>query len=122
MNTGVEILLKRMDSHPEEFQGVGKGVRLRVYGNDDDYDVSRRWDGLISAALNSTFLTDEEREALLNKLSSIQGEAFTTAVVEELTRDPSTEGDDWVGVAVSASSKSFKEALTTAVKKRHIHK
>jgi hypothetical protein len=69
MNTGLEILLKRMDSHPQEFQD------------------SHRWDALIETALRGRFLTDQERSLLRDKLSALQGESFTASVVRELVQD-----------------------------------
>jgi hypothetical protein len=78
MNAGVEILLKRMDSHPEEFQGLGLNITSAP-----EY----RWERYVLMALDSNFLTDEERYALLFKLSSIQGGAFTQAVMRELMSD-----------------------------------
>jgi hypothetical protein len=83
MNVGVEILLKRMDSHPEEFQGLDTHIR----GLNTTIGIERRWEHHIMAALNSKFLTDEERTLLSNKLSSIQGKAFTEAVMRELMSD-----------------------------------
>jgi hypothetical protein len=97
MNIGVAILLKRMDSHPEEFQGLGYGIKVTIT---ERGEVSRRWDAFISAALKSTFLTGEERELLLNKLSSIQGNAFSAAVVEELTSNLASGTAEWVSVPV----------------------
>lgn len=80
MNAGVEILLKRMDSHPEEFQGLDTHIRGLGTTSKTEY----RWEHHIRAALNSKFLTAEERALLLDKLSSIQGETFTKAVLREL--------------------------------------
>jgi len=80
MNAGVEILLKRMDSHPEEFQGLDTHIR----GLNTTTGIEHRWEHYLRAAFNSNFLTDKERYALLFKLSSIQGAAFTQAVMREL--------------------------------------
>lgn len=84
MNTGVEILLKRMDSHPEEFhwdEGTSRwGWLLRMLAEEGiarpepwGYDLS--------------FLPPEEFQALRDKLCSIQGEAFTRTVMRELLVD-----------------------------------
>lgn len=80
MNAGVEILLKRMDSHPEEFQGLDTHIR----GLNTTAGTEYRWEHYLRAAFNSKFLTDEERTLLSSKLSSIQGGAFTQAVMREL--------------------------------------
>jgi hypothetical protein len=80
MNAGVEILLKRMDSHPEEFQGLDTHIR----GLNTTAGTEYRWEHYLRAAFNSKFLTDEERALLSSKLSSIQGGAFTQVVMREL--------------------------------------
>ena len=83
MNAGVEILLKRMNSHPEEFQGLDTHIR----GLNTTAGTEYRWEHYLRAAFNSKFLTDEERTLLSSKLSSIQGGAFTQAVMRELMSD-----------------------------------
>lgn len=83
MNAGVEILLNRMDSHPEEFQGLDTHIR----GLNTTFGIEHRWEHYLQAAFNGRFITDEERTLLSNKLSSIQGGAFTHAVMRELMSD-----------------------------------
>lgn len=78
MNQGIEILLARMDSHPDEF------YNLHMQGNNPP---GTRWDWLLAEALAGKFTTEEERTALQDKLSSIQGESFTMAVLKELMGD-----------------------------------
>ena len=82
MNAGVEILLGRMESHPEEFQ----------------WDNGTRWvwllrmlDGEDPEGRDLSFLPDEEIQALRSKFNSIQGEAFTRTVMRELLVDDEVE-------------------------------
>ena len=76
MNQGIEILLARMESHPDEFYNL----HLPSYR-------SSRWGSLLDEAIKGKFTTEEERTALQDKLSSIQGESFTMAVLKELMGD-----------------------------------
>lgn len=69
MNTGIEILLKRMETHPEEFyykpnEGVGKWTRL--------LDTFKR------------SLTQEEVDAIDEGLRKIERERFTELVMQTL--------------------------------------
>jgi ssRNA-specific RNase YbeY (16S rRNA maturation enzyme) len=90
-NKGVEILLNRMDSHPEEF------TERRNLGS------RTRWDWLIEQVsrrvLNShksdskyrldlPFLSDEEVDALHDKYQQLQGQAFTNRIMSELLDEP----------------------------------
>ncbi len=77
MNQGVEILLARMDSHPQEFDG---GSSLGPYG---------RWTRTIERvlAIGSNF-TKEERDALTEKLRGIARESFTQEVMKKLLDEP----------------------------------
>lgn len=73
MNKGLEILLARLDSHPEEFS------------REDTYATnSPRWTLLIDAAREGHFLTPEEKLILHTKLSSVQGTWFTNEIMREL--------------------------------------
>lgn len=82
MNAGIEILLKRMDSHPEEFSGLDNRIQSLT-----PILTLTRWQWIIEAAMQGKFLTDEEKTMLHDKLSSIQGEAFSSAVMQELMKD-----------------------------------
>jgi ssRNA-specific RNase YbeY (16S rRNA maturation enzyme) len=90
-NKGVEILLNRMDSHPEEF------TERRNLGS------RTRWDWLIEQVsrrvLNShksdskyrldlPFLSDKEVDALHDKYQQLQGQAFTNRIMSELLEEP----------------------------------
>jgi hypothetical protein len=78
MNQGIEILLARMESHPHEFYNLHQH---------DNTPPGTRWDALLREATKGKFVTEEERTALQDKLSSIQGESFTKAVLQELMRE-----------------------------------
>ena len=88
-NKGVEILLSRMESNPEEFE-------LGHYGK------NKRWDWVLKAVLSrierkhkSTadhpldlpYLSDVEIDALYQKYMSIQGDSFTKRVMGELLNE-----------------------------------
>ena len=90
-NKGVEILLNRMDSHPEEF------TERRNLGS------RTRWDWLIEQVsrrvlnnhksdskyrLDLPFLSDEEVDALHDKYQQLQGQAFTNRIMSELLDEP----------------------------------
>ena len=90
-NKGVEILLNRMDSHPEEF------TERRNLGS------RTRWDWLIEQVsrrvinshksdskyrLDLPFLSDKEVDALHDKYQQLQGQAFTNRIMSELLDEP----------------------------------
>ena len=88
-NQGVQILLNRMQSHPEEFvetknnrwAWVIEKVLVRV---EDKHEANSHH------RLPLPFLTNDEVEAVYDKYMSIQGEAFTHRVMRELLEDDSS--------------------------------
>lgn len=108
MNKGVEILLSRMDSHPQEFRwtfdyrGHSGGMwedlvtpcicrAERMLGR-----IPPKQDALlrvIGPDKELPFLTDEEVLALYEKFIGIQSEAYTQAVMRKLLDDSSHTGD-----------------------------
>ena len=86
MRNSVKMLLKRMSSHPEEFEyytmaePTGRLERIK------------KWDWFIQALLNKVngeedrlgFLSGEETSALYNKLLEIQEDSFGKRVMFEL--------------------------------------
>ena len=86
MNKGVQILLERMRSNPEEFvpdiQGkyspkwrkIILSVEMRVNGGEDYRD-------------QLPFLNDEEIKALWHKMQELQGELFTKQIMNTLLMD-----------------------------------
>ena len=86
MNKGVQILLERMSSNPDEFIPT-----LR-----DGYPAKWR-DILLSVEMRTnggkyykdqlSFLNDKEIKTLWDKMQSLQGELFTKRVMNTLLRD-----------------------------------
>lgn len=97
MNQGVETLLARMDSNPEEFA-------FQFDGNWPRHPQQDRWLPVMDAVVRRvarkageevsggpsktgdlvSFLTDEEVQALYDKYLSLQGDAFTRFVMRTL--------------------------------------
>lgn len=96
MNQGVQILLDRMDTNPEEF---------------DDY--SGKWGDVIGAVhirkekneKTLPFLTDPEVNALYEKLEDVRRENFTADVLRRLADTPKeiTQQELW-GTSYSTSN------------------
>lgn len=90
MNKGIEILLARMDSHPQEF--TQSNLMLGRYG---------RWTTAIEqvCSISSPF-TQKERDAVINKLRELELEEFTRTVMKKLLDDPegAVKGEDTVQV------------------------
>jgi hypothetical protein len=86
MNKGVQILLERMSSNPDEFvpdihgkyppkwRDIIISVYMRVEGGRDYKD-------------QLPFLTHQEIKALWKKMQSLQGELFTKRVMNTLLQD-----------------------------------
>ena len=90
-NQGVQILLNRMQSHPEEFVETKNNrwawviEKVLVLVEDKNEANSHH-------SLPLPFLTNDEVEDVYDKYMSIQGEAFTHRVMRELLEDdPSPE-------------------------------
>ena len=81
MNAGIELLLKRMDSHPEEFTGPMASDNALVSFNS-------RWYRLIHTAISGGFIPPEEIDRMKEKLNALQSEKFASEVMKELM-DPS---------------------------------
>jgi hypothetical protein len=100
MNQGVQILLDRMDTNPEEF---------------DDY--TGKWGDIIGAvhARKSIpeghskdaplpFLTDPEVNALYDKLEDVRRENFTADVLRRLADDSVKQQELWANVSAYSTS------------------
>jgi hypothetical protein len=86
INKGVQILLERMSSNPDEFtpdlrngyppkwRNIILSVEMRVKGGKDYQD-------------QLPFLSDKEIKALWQKMQELQGELFTKQVMNTLLRD-----------------------------------
>ena len=81
MNTGVEILLKRMETHPEDFYFDAREGRSR-------------WSKLLEHAIGCNMLTDEEMKALDIGLKETRRTQFNEMVMKVLAGEdePSDEG------------------------------
>lgn len=103
MNKGVELLLLRMESHPEEFIPQ-KSIRGRWYPLLSAVGITISPDGVIinDTMLPASFLSGEELNALAAKLKAIQAEAFTNAVMRTLTAPVATRVDDTVKLVMNA--------------------
>jgi hypothetical protein len=90
MNKGVQILLERMSSNPDEFiptlrdgypakwRDILLSIEMRTNGGKDYKD-------------QLPFLNDKEVKALWEKMQSLQGELFTKRVMDTLLRDAEDE-------------------------------
>lgn len=105
-NKGVQILLNRMESNPEEFTARPNRTLM----------AENRWEWVIEKVINRIdnnhkntdnyrmqlrFLTNEEVEALYDKYMSIQGEAFTRAIMQELLEE-ANEREQEANIVMSA--------------------
>jgi len=72
MNTGVEILLKRIKDCPDDFQ------------YDVSTDRSTKWNQLLMEALRSDVITEEEKSALRKEVSEMGRARFTEKVMRVL--------------------------------------
>ena len=83
MNTGVEILLKRMETNPDDF----------VYSPHSG--GMSRWMRLVDHAIGEELLTFEEHEAIKAGMKEVKRLRFTEMVMKELVGvedEPSEEG------------------------------
>jgi hypothetical protein len=86
MNKGVQILLERMSSNPDEFIPTlrdGYPAKWR----DILLSVEMRTNGGKEYKDQLSFLSDKEIKALWEKMQSLQGELFTKRVMNTLLRD-----------------------------------
>jgi len=72
MNTGVEILLKRIQDCPDDFQ------------YDVSTDRSTKWNKLLMEALRSDVITEEEKSALKHEITEMGRARFTEKVMQAL--------------------------------------
>ena len=72
MNTGIEILLKRIQDCPDDFQ------------YNINTDTSSRWNKLLMEALRSDVITEEEKSALKHEVTEMGRARFTERVMREL--------------------------------------
>jgi len=82
MNKGVEILLARMESNPEEFVPDVNGRYPRKWRETLDHVQAR-----VHSQGVLMFLTDDEINMLWAKMQSIRGDLFTKQVMNTLLQD-----------------------------------
>lgn len=95
MNQGVELLLQRMDSHPEEFNAYNSDKRVRekwhwVMGSIKtrmDFMARSPNDDPVTHFESLGFLTDREILILYDKYMSIQADSFSRRVMATLLTD-----------------------------------
>lgn len=73
MLTGIELILARMETHPEEFVGVSGGC-------------SKEWYVVVAPVL--PYLTDEEKEVLNSALSKAYRDHLNAQVMKKLAGEP----------------------------------
>jgi hypothetical protein len=81
MNTGIEILLKRIQDCPDDFQ-----YNLNT-------DTSTRWNKLLMEALRSDVITEEEKSALKHEVTEMGRARFTERVMQALAGVDETSED-----------------------------
>jgi hypothetical protein len=118
MNQGVQILLERMDTNPEEFEddfalGGGKWYDIvqAVHARKNTPEAHKNTTPL-------PFLTDPEVNALYDKLEDVRRENFTAAVLRRLADTPQeiAQQELWDKPSYSTSNQSLTTTLphTTA--------
>lgn len=82
MNEGINILIERMKTHPEDFApSAFSSKNLYVMKSDS-------WRNLAEYAANTAVFTDEERAAITAALNEVTRLTFTAKVLEVLTAPP----------------------------------
>lgn len=106
MNKGVQILLERMNSNPDEFvpDVIGRyppkwmdiiaSIQVRVEGKKDSLQ----------------FLNDTEIHALWNKLQKLQGDVFTKRIMNTLLR-----GDPYLSSVKEITGRTIQELSSLAL-------
>jgi hypothetical protein len=95
MNKGVQILLERMESHPEEF--------TPMYSiNHGHEEFPPKWSGILNSVGHRIqgsdskalgYLKDDEIKALWDKLQKLLGDNFTHSVMRSLLDDTTDVGE-----------------------------
>ena len=80
MLTGLQIILERMKTNPEDF----------TYSMDR---VTTKWSRLVDHALSSEMLTQAEVDAVQEGLRNVRREIFNQRVMQTLTGEDKQEGD-----------------------------
>ena len=101
MNKGIEILLARMESHPEEF------------ARDND-----RWEHLFNHY--KKYVSDQDKQVFWDKLCEIRSQEFTERVMKQLLADKQEaerrEILDIRHIVETGMNEAFKDAYADAFK------
>lgn len=103
MNKGIEILIARMESSPDEFLGV-----------------NNKWVNLMES--HEDYMTDEDRKALFGKLNELRMNRFTEHVMKKLLEDPQEKSEAFgnYAQAIGASMQQTKNQLAQAALKQQL--
>jgi hypothetical protein len=124
INQGVQILLNRMDSHPEEFvpdlqSHYPHKWRALLIKVDNRVNHARTKHLDRNADLYTpdlSFLSDEEISSLHNKIQSIRGDLFTKEVMATLLADENRDlgelSSSFSGNSLSASNLKGRGTVT----------
>ena len=86
MNKGLEVLLKRMQTHPDEFEDLFNPNPLAQKEN-----RWRLYTGIVlDPAQSAGFVTDNERALYRKSYQQIQGDSFTCNILKKLMLDDSS--------------------------------
>lgn len=103
MNEGVELILRRMETNPEDFEQcwgydryhTGRQDKWHIFMEDIRYRADMQVDGRkgVGDSKPVPFLTDEEVAMVYKKWLEIQSVAYTKSVYRELLRDKNADDD-----------------------------
>jgi hypothetical protein len=112
MNTGIEILIKRIKDCPDDFQ------------YDPTTDRSSKWNKLLMEALRSDVITEEEKVALRAEVTEMGRARFTEKVMQtlagvedEASEDPKSLEDvikQYRATGISSVGQTLTSAITDA--------
>lgn len=86
MNKGLELLLKRMGTNPDEFEDLFNPNPITQKQN-----RWRLYTGIVlDPAQSAGFVTDSERALYKKSYQQIQGDSFTCNVIKKLMLDDSS--------------------------------
>ena len=78
-NEGLQLLLNRLNSNPEDFEGIGEVEEIGFHKN--------RWAQLIHEVMSSSWFSEEEKNLLNHELTQMRRNNFTRKVLVTLTND-----------------------------------
>lgn len=78
-NEGLQLLLNRLNSNPEDFEGIGEIEEIGYHKN--------RWAQLIHEVMTSSWFSKDEKDLLNHELMEMRRNNFTRKVLVTLTDD-----------------------------------